>query len=144
MKKLPTISIVIPVFNAANTLDECLSSIKFQNYPSDKVEVIVVDGNSVDGTLAIASKYGATVLYNPDKIHPVGRVIGIAASKSDLILCLDADNFLESDDWLSLMVQPLIEDSSICWGIPVSFAGINIDAVGSGYSSRTRIPWEIL
>ena len=55
--KYPTISILIPTLNAANVLEGCLKSITEQEYPWDKVEIIVADGGSTDNTLGIVSKF---------------------------------------------------------------------------------------
>ena len=52
------VSVVVPARNAEAMLDECLASIEAQQ----PREIIVVDGNSTDGTLAIARRHGATIL----------------------------------------------------------------------------------
>jgi glycosyltransferase involved in cell wall biosynthesis len=51
----PRISIVIPTYNAAGYISQCLSSIQKQNYPA--TEVIVIDGGSNDDTLDIVGRY---------------------------------------------------------------------------------------
>lgn len=48
-----TISIIIPTLNSAKTLKDCLASIAMQDYPKDKIEIIIADGGSTDGTLEI-------------------------------------------------------------------------------------------
>ncbi|WP_298262439.1 glycosyltransferase family 2 protein [uncultured Lutibacter sp.] len=53
----PTITIIIPTFNAHNTLDEALNSIVQQTYTN--WEVLIMDGLSTDNTLIIAQKYAA-------------------------------------------------------------------------------------
>lgn len=47
---LPTMAIIVPAHNEAAVIDRCLNSIKAQDYPSDKLEIIVVDDGSTDGT----------------------------------------------------------------------------------------------
>ena len=59
--KLPKVSIVIPTLNADTVLKLCLESISIQNYPKDKIEIVVGDGGSSDNTIAIAKKYNAKV-----------------------------------------------------------------------------------
>ena len=49
----PLVSIVIPCYNEERYIGECLQSIADQNYPSDLIEVIVVDGNSIDKSVSI-------------------------------------------------------------------------------------------
>ncbi len=110
---LPFISFIIPTYNAQKYLDKCLDSVKEQDYPKDKMEILVVDGGSIDRTLSIAKKYGAGILKNPYRDAESGKSIGIQASKGEIIALVDADNELVEKNWLKSMVQPLIENSSI-------------------------------
>jgi glycosyltransferase involved in cell wall biosynthesis len=55
MKPLPTISIVVPSFNQAQYLPETLQSLVDQNYPN--LQVIIQEGVSKDGSIAIAEEY---------------------------------------------------------------------------------------
>lgn len=48
--ELPYVSVVIPAHNEAMIIDRCLNSLKIQDYPHDRLEVIVVDDGSTDGT----------------------------------------------------------------------------------------------
>jgi biofilm PGA synthesis N-glycosyltransferase PgaC len=48
---LPTVSIVVPAHNEAAVIDRCLNSVKAQDYPHDKLEIIVVDDGSTDETV---------------------------------------------------------------------------------------------
>ena len=65
LQDCPTISVIIPCFNGRTRLDKCLKSIKMQNYPQEKIEYIVVDDDSTDGTPKLAKeKYGCKVLRN--------------------------------------------------------------------------------
>jgi len=50
--ELPSVSIIVPAHNEAAVIDRCLNSIKAQDYPHDKLEIIVVDDGSTDGTAA--------------------------------------------------------------------------------------------
>jgi glycosyltransferase involved in cell wall biosynthesis len=62
---LPTVSFVIPVLNDATGLARCLGSIKSNDYPGERLEVIVVDNGSTDGSDDVAVRAGATVLRLP-------------------------------------------------------------------------------
>ena len=55
MKRLPLVSIIVPTYNSASTLETCLASLKSQSYPN--IEIIIVDNYSTDDTLNIAKKY---------------------------------------------------------------------------------------
>ena len=72
---LPAISVVIPTFNEQHHIRACLDSVLAQDYSADRVEVVVVDGDSTDGTAALVDTYGATTgrvrrLRNPRRIVP--------------------------------------------------------------------------
>ncbi len=55
-----TISIIIPTLNSARTLKDCLDSIAIQDYPKDKIEIIIADGGSTDDTMAIINSTNPT------------------------------------------------------------------------------------
>ncbi|MGE5691559.1 MAG: glycosyltransferase family 2 protein [Pseudomonadota bacterium] len=108
----PSISVVVPTLNAAKYLDECLGSVRAQDYPQDLVEVLVVDGGSTDATVEIARRHGARVLANPLRTGESGKAVGVRAATGDLVLMVDSDNVLVGDDWLRRMVRPL-EDPEV-------------------------------
>ena len=105
--KNPLVSIVIPTLNAASVLEECLRSISIQTYPKERVEIIVVDGGSVDATLNISKKYGAKVLENKLRTAEAGKAVGVRAATGEFIALIDSDNILPTETWLSEMIAPL-------------------------------------
>ena len=54
---LPTVAVIVPAHNEAAVIDRCLKSIKCQDYPHDKLEVIVIDDGSTDGTAELADSH---------------------------------------------------------------------------------------
>ncbi len=111
--KLPTISVILPTYNAEKYLENCLKSIKKQNYPQNKLEVLVIDGGSRDRTLEIAKKFKTKILFNPYQDCDEGKSIGLRQAKGEIIALIDADNELSSPQWLKTMIQPLLEDKTI-------------------------------
>jgi len=101
-----SVSIILPTYNSTTTLHECLESIKSQNYPSEKIEIIVVDGGSNDDTIEIASKFTEKIFINEDKVEERGRIIGIRESQNYIIGFIDADNILDSPEFLQRMLEP--------------------------------------
>ena len=98
----PVISIIIATFNSAQTLSSVLESIRNQTFPKNKIEVLIVDGGSTDGTLNIAKKYNCIAIDNP-KIEPVSaKLLGYSHAKGDYIIYLDADEVIENPNSLSL------------------------------------------
>jgi glycosyltransferase involved in cell wall biosynthesis len=94
---LPTVSFVIPAKNSTRTLDNCLSSIRKQNYPY--IEIIVVDNGSTDNTVDIARKYADKVLFDSGKLGRV-RQTGIESATGEIIGIFDSDIYLPHKNWL--------------------------------------------
>lgn len=151
--ELPTISITMISLNDERILDDCLSSIKSQNYPQHLIQIILVDGGSSDHTLSIAKKYNAEVISRPDLINfpNIRSGISMTLAKSDLVMFLSADNRLQENDILSLMVQALADEDVVAcetmkYGYRVAdpilsryfalIGGIDPIAVGLGKADR--------
>lgn len=95
------ISVVIPAYNEELLLPYCLSSLKKQQLPKDKYEIIVVDNNSTDQTAQIARRYKARVVYEARRGIVYARAKGVAEASGDIIVGIDADcvvpnNFLKT------------------------------------------------
>ncbi|OQA93438.1 MAG: putative glycosyltransferase EpsJ [Microgenomates group bacterium ADurb.Bin219] len=120
-KNLPSVSIVIPTYNNAATLEECLRYLTQQDYPKSKIEIIIVDGFSKDNSLKIAKNYTGKVYMNPDKVEEVGRVIGIEKSSGDVLGFVDADNFLIDKKFLIKVVRPFMEYQDVCVSEPLFY-----------------------
>ena len=56
------ISVVVPAFNAAETLGDCLGALQRQTVPASDYEIIVVDDGSSDATASVAEAAGVTVV----------------------------------------------------------------------------------
>ena len=111
--ELPLVSFVIPTYNEEPMIERCLKSIMAQDYPPDRVEVLVVDDGSTDGTLGICYRYPVTILHNPTGIAEMGYRLGITAAHGPLVVLASADNELASRGWLRQMVRPMLEDEEI-------------------------------
>lgn len=89
------VSVIIPTKNSSEFLSNCLSSIRQQTYPN--IELIIVDGGSIDKTLEICKKYGAKVFtYKPNVAKgvfdaPHKRNYGVGKAKGKLVYYVDAD-----------------------------------------------------
>lgn len=98
----PLISVIIPTRQESATIGKCLDSILRNSYPSDRIEIIVVDGMSSDGTREIVKRYIAQhpiveLLDNPRLVTPVALNIGIKAAQGDIIVILGAHSYIDKD-----------------------------------------------
>jgi (heptosyl)LPS beta-1,4-glucosyltransferase len=84
---MKNLSVVLAVYNEENNLSDCLTSIK-----DITDDIVVVDGSSTDGTVAVARKFGAhvTITDNPPIFH-INKQKAINLAKHEWILQLDAD-----------------------------------------------------
>lgn len=97
------LSIVIPVYNEENYLGACLDSIAAQLEQPD--EVIVVNNNSTDRTVAIARRYDfVRIIKEPLQGVAFARTTGFNAARGDIIGRLDADSVLPPN-WVSYIKQ---------------------------------------
>ena len=87
----PFVTIIIPSRNEEKFISDCLDSFIENDYPKEKLEILVVDGASIDNTRKIVFGYEKKYNYirlldNPLKIFPTAVNLGIKASKADFIL----------------------------------------------------------
>jgi len=112
----PTVSIIIPAYNAEKYLQETLESILAQDYPS--IEVIVVDDGSTDNTSNIVKSYShdsrVQYIYKSNSGSAKARNCGIANSTGEFLLFVDADDLLVPEA-VSLLVKTFVEaDGKYC------------------------------
>lgn len=96
------VSIIIPCRNEEKYIGKCLDSIIQNQYPKDKLEVLVIDGNSEDKTREIVKNYTQghsfiKLLDNPKKFTPLALNIGVQAAKGEIIMRMDAHATYEKD-----------------------------------------------
>ncbi len=94
----PFVSVVIPIRNEARSVARTLAAVLAQDYPSDRLEVIIADGMSTDGTrveidravaAAGASAPPVTVIDNPRRIVSTGLNAAIAKAGGEVIVRVD-------------------------------------------------------
>ncbi|MDO8848962.1 MAG: glycosyltransferase [Coriobacteriia bacterium] len=117
---LPTVSVIVPAHNESAVIDRCLNSVKAQDYPHDKLEIIVIDDGSTDDTADRVEEHvngnhhydgnghGTFLLRGtPIQVGPYRGTLaliknghqgkahalnaGIAASSGDIIVNIDSD-----------------------------------------------------
>jgi glycosyltransferase involved in cell wall biosynthesis len=90
----PLVSVIIPTYNSAGTIEDCIESVKAQTYLN--TEIIVVDNYSVDDTVKIAEKLGAkTFLIGPERSAQMNY--GVKRAEGEFFLRVDSDMVLDVD-----------------------------------------------
>jgi len=100
------ISVIIPAYNAAQTLPACLAALQGQTHPPG--EIIVVDDGSQDQTVQAARAYGAQLLEQPHQGPAAARNLGIRQARGDIILLTDAD-CEPVPAWVAEMTRPFAD-----------------------------------
>jgi glycosyltransferase involved in cell wall biosynthesis len=108
MNDLPSVSVVIPVLNGAETIGDTLAGLMNQAQPPRETEIIVVDNGSTDGTRAAAQKFPLTLLTQPKRGPSAARNCGLYAARGEVIAYLDADT-LPTRLWLREIVSPFVD-----------------------------------
>ncbi|MDR1070725.1 MAG: glycosyltransferase, partial [Gracilibacteraceae bacterium] len=91
----PEVSVIIPVRDEEKHIDHCLASVFGQDFPAERLEVLLIDGMSADGTLERAARWqnehpNIRLLENPGRTAPRAMNIGIRAARGRYIVRLDA------------------------------------------------------
>ncbi len=121
-EQIPTVSVIIPFHNAENTLERCLNSLLEQDY--NQIEPVLIDDGSVDKSLSIAEVFcqrwrnsgrgQALILSLPqNKGVSVARNTGLDHAKGDYIFQMDADDHIEANAIMSLMMRAMSSDAEI-------------------------------
>jgi succinoglycan biosynthesis protein ExoA len=105
-----TVSVVLPVRNEGRFIGSVLEELAEQDFPRDDYEVIVVDGESTDDTVAIALKYRDRfnrfqIIKNPKRLSAAARNLGLRAATGEFILFVDGHCRIPSKRLLAEMVQ---------------------------------------
>jgi GT2 family glycosyltransferase len=110
-KIMRTLSVVIPVFNSARSLELCLEALAQSSI--HPLECIVVDDCSTDDSASVARRRGAELVQTPLRSGPArARNLGVERASGDLILFLDSDVRLHSDA-LTRILCHFDEDSGL-------------------------------
>ena len=102
--KSPTVSFVVPVRNDAARLEVCLRSIQANGLAGSRIEIIVVDNGSTDGSDTVARRHGALVLHSDASSVAELRNLGAARASGEILAFVDADHEISSA-WVKAAVE---------------------------------------
>lgn len=110
-KRNHLVSVIIPNYNYAIYLDQCIKSVLKQTYK--KFEIIVVDDGSTDNSLQVLNSYldKVTLVLSKNYGSSAARNLGVLYAKGDYITFLDADDFW-AEDFLMKQIKTLEENKA--------------------------------
>ncbi len=116
MESLPKISIIIPIRNEARFIERTVRYVQEQDYPADKLEILVVVGDSDDDTAAIVQEIAAkdprvTYIYNPRNWSSAARNLGIENATGEIITFIDGHTYIDNNQLLQNTVRLLREQN---------------------------------
>jgi glycosyltransferase involved in cell wall biosynthesis len=142
VSQLPFVSIIMPVRNEERAIVRVLECLLAQDYPLDRMEVIVADGMSTDGTRGLVSAAAAgdsriRLLDNPGRIMPIGFNLGLKAASGDIIIMMGGHTEL-APDYVTTSVALLQKGLADCVGGPMKTVGETsvAQAISLAMSSR--------
>lgn len=110
--KVDMVSVVIPTLNEAGNIAEALETIDREiAYPK---EIIIVDGNSTDGTLDIVRKANCKVIVEPRRGYGLALRRGMKEAKGDVIIMVDGDGTYEVRHINQLLERMVATDAEMC------------------------------
>ena len=110
-KKLPFVSVIMPMFNEEKAADDCVRSILAQDYPSDCMEVLVIDGASTDGSAAIVRALqehhsNLRLIHNPRRLTVTSLNLGLSDARGEIYVRMDSHSNM-SNDYVRTCVETL-------------------------------------
>jgi glycosyltransferase involved in cell wall biosynthesis len=114
MESSPSVSVIMPVRNEGAYIRRSLGSVMAQDYPASRLEILVVDGMSNDGTREYVrslqgERHNLYLIDNPAGIVPPGLNLGIRQALGDIIIRVDGHCEI-APDYVSRCVQHLMDD----------------------------------
>jgi succinoglycan biosynthesis protein ExoA len=90
----PLVTIAMPCFNEEGYIEACIRSVQAQDYPRDRIEILVADGRSTDRTREVLARLGEEdprirVIDNPDRLQSAGMNQLIAEARGEVIVRMD-------------------------------------------------------
>ncbi len=104
---VPTVSVVVPVWNGEATIAACVESLVQLDYPAQRREILVVDNRSTDRTAEVVRSHGVRLLHeDAAQSSYAARNTGARAGCGDILAFTDADCIVERG-WLRALVGAL-------------------------------------
>ncbi len=104
------VSVIIPVFNEAKVLGDCLKSLLAENFQD--YEIIVVDDGSKDRSLDIAKQFKTKIFHQKHKGPGAARNLGVKHARGQVIVFVDADMTFDKN-FIKKLTEPIFKGQTI-------------------------------
>ncbi|MFC1729988.1 glycosyltransferase [candidate division KSB1 bacterium] len=134
-KKLPFVSLLVPSLNEEKDIAECLDSYIKQDYPKNRFEVVIADGNSTDKTVKIIKKYmkkkiNIRLYKNPAKNTAIGRNICLKHAKGEIVIN-SSSHIVAQKEFISTLASKLVNAEKDVGGVGCSNLSPDYDSFTS-------------
>ena len=128
----PLVTIAMPAFNEEHYIEACIRSVQAQDYPRDRIEILVADGRSTDRTREILAELAAAdprirVIDNPDRLQAAGLNQLIRAARGEIVVRMDVHC-----EYAPSYVRTCVE----------KLAATGADNVGGSQRPKARTPFQ--
>lgn len=107
-----SVSVIIPVYNASDAVQEVLKALQEQTYDKDCIEIIIVDNGSTDNTADVVQNYPVRFLRETETRSPyAARNKGLRQATGEIIALVDA-NKIPGKTWIEEGVKALLEENA--------------------------------
>lgn len=103
---VPSVTVLLPVYNEAHYIERCLNALLVQDYPAEQLEILVIDGRSTDHTRELVGHLqeqrgnlspSIRLLDNPDRLQAHALNIGLRAARGDILVRVDGHTLVAAD-----------------------------------------------
>lgn len=130
---MKSISVLMVTLNSGKGLERCLKSVREQDYDQSKIEIVVADGGSTDGTVETIKKYGGKVIPENTGSPESAKSIALKHTKNEIILSVADDNILPNRQWLAKMVSFFDKEPEITGCYPWRYTHRRTDKILNRY-----------
>jgi glycosyltransferase involved in cell wall biosynthesis len=139
--EFPTVTVVVTTYNYGRFIEQAIDSVLAQEYPQEKIQIVVVDDGSTDDTAERVRKYGSRIDYfrKPNGGQASALNLGLARARGEIVALLDADDMFlprklacavdafQGNDSLGMVYHPQlewnIETNEVIASKPALFSG---------------------
>lgn len=134
-------TVIMPSLNAERTIEQALRSVREQDFPQDRVQILVIDGGSTDKTRTLAAQYQATVIENPMVQQEFAKHIGLLHSEGLYALFLDTDEVMMDRNSLKRKLDTFRAGTNVRVILPSGYAAPQDASAINDYINRMADPF---